>query len=65
MTLQRTKEYLGMNSMKLVTNDMDHIETADKYICLDGYTLLKQVSKKSNQETAVRERSQKDQKSSP
>ena len=49
--------------MKLITNDIDYIVTADG-ICIDSYTLLKQATEKSIQKTAVRERPQQDQKPS-
>ena len=42
---------------------MDHIVTADK-IRLNSYTLLKQVAEKPIQETAAREISEEDPKSS-
>ena len=48
--------------MKLITNGIDHIVTADTSIHLDSYTVLKQAAEKSIQKTTVRERSQQDKK---
>ena len=58
------RAYLGINSMKLITNGIDHIVTADKYTPRKPYS-LKTSNRKVNPKDRSQGRSQLDQKLSP